>query len=151
MQRQRRIVVIGVLYFLGGHSTGLAQDGNSYLPVDTILQALNFEDFKPDLSPDGKWLAYSLRSPVRARFHPASDRMFSSTGVPTSATGTDVWITNTFTGKSENVTAANGSSWGASWSPDSKLLAFYSDRDGHARVWLYDISSKSVRCLSNSL
>jgi dipeptidyl aminopeptidase/acylaminoacyl peptidase len=151
METQRRFLLMFVVFLLKACSIGLAQDGKPYLPPETILQTLRFDDFAPDLAPDGKWLAYVLRSPLRSRSNQKSIGLFLSTGAPSSAAGTDVWITNTASGKSENVTRANGSNWGVSWSPDSKWLAFYSDRDGHARVWLYDISTKSIRCLSQSI
>ena len=151
MEKQRRLLMILVVFWLKVGSLGLAQEAKPGLPPEAILQALRFDDFEPDLSPDGRWLAYTLRDPLRARLNQKSAGFFSGSGAPTSVSGTDVWITNTATGKSENVTRANGSNWGVSWSPDSKLLAFYSDRDGHARVWLYDTKTKSIRRLSESI
>ncbi|MBS1852801.1 MAG: S9 family peptidase [Acidobacteria bacterium] len=151
MGKQRCLPIILVAFCLRVGSIGLAQQAKPVLPAETILQAPRFDDFEPDLSPDGKWLAYTLRDPVRTRLDQNSNGFFSDTGAPTSVAGTDVWITNIATGKSENVTLGKGSNWGVSWSPDNKLLAFYSDRDGHARVWLYDASNKSIRRLSKSI
>jgi len=56
--------------------------------------------------------------------------------VPWSAT--NVWITNTRTGQSKNLTQSKGSAWDPVWSPDGKTLAFYSDLDGAAHLWIWD-------------
>lgn len=151
MRKESHFVVVLVVFCVRVCLLGFAQQARSTLPPEEVLQASTFDDFEPALSPDSKWLAYTLLDPSRARLTQKSDGYFSDTGAPTSAAGTDVWITNTVTGKSENVTLAKGSNWGVSWSPDSKWLAFYSDRDGHARVWLFDAQTKSIRRLSESV
>ena len=37
-----------------------------------------------------------------------------------------------------NLTSGKGSSWNPVWAPDNGSLAFYSDRDGAARLWIWD-------------
>ena len=150
-KRQRRFVGTLVAACLVICLRGFAQRIQSALRPENILQAVTFDDSRPDLSPNGKWLAYTLRDPVRARLGGNANRFFSDTGTPTAESGTDVWITDTDSGRSQNLTFAKGSNWGGAWSPDSKLLAFYSDRDGNVRVWIYNTETKAMSRVSESM
>lgn len=111
------------------------------LSVEDAASAVSFGTPKNpvDLSPDGKRVAYVLQDPRKQR-RPSEgeDRSFSSTGVPFDFIGCDVWIADVKTGRSRNLTRGRGTSWGPSWSPDGRRLAFYSDRDGAARLWVWD-------------
>ena len=100
------------------------------LPPEEVLKAVTFGESRPMLSADGTWVAYTLKDPRRVSITDAhSQRFFLPTGAPSFAAGTDVWITNTDSGESRNLTGANGANWGGSWSPDGSALAFYSDRE----------------------
>jgi dipeptidyl aminopeptidase/acylaminoacyl peptidase len=122
------------------------------LPPDEILKALTFGESRPTLSADGTWVAYTLKDPRPVLVTDGhSDRFFLTTGAPSFAAGTDVWITNTDSGESRNVTGSNGANWGVSWSPDGNTLAFYSDRDGRARLWIYDLKKQDIRRLSEAV
>ncbi len=130
----------------------LGQKSFQELPPEEVLQTFAFGDFRPDLSPSGGWLAYTLQDPRRTlQGKENSQRFFSVTGAPVAAAGTDVWITNTDSGESRNLTLGKGANWGASWSPDGKALAFYSDRDGQARVWIYDMEKKTIRRIAEGI
>ncbi|HKE58659.1 MAG TPA: prolyl oligopeptidase family serine peptidase [Pyrinomonadaceae bacterium] len=90
------------------------------------------------LSPDGQLLAYTLRDTKRIRL-----------GDPSQATsiynkGTDVWITYTRTGESKSLTQAVGNNWCGVWSPDGNSLAFFSDRDGDIRLWVWKRDSAQI-------
>jgi len=110
------------------------------LPVEAAASALKFERSPIDISPDGRWVAYVLKNPrLKEPQTETSDQVrFSRTGVPYLYWGCDVWITNTQSGESKNLTEYKGTSWAPRWSPDSSLLAFYSDRNGIAQLWTWE-------------
>jgi dipeptidyl aminopeptidase/acylaminoacyl peptidase len=65
--------------------------------------------------------------------------------------GCNIWFTPTGGGGSRNLTATGGNNWAPSWSPDGKLLAFCSDRDGASRVWLWNRGDGTVRRASETI
>ncbi len=136
-----KIILGVVLAGLACHHL-LAQDrGRSNvlepLRLDDVLSARRFPFLTPSsLSPDSQWLAYTVQEPRRAD-RLSAGRQFTNTGVPSSQVGCDVWLTNTKTQESTNLTNGKGTSWGPVWSPDGRYLAFYSDRDGQEHLWLW--------------
>jgi dipeptidyl aminopeptidase/acylaminoacyl peptidase len=102
------------------------------------------------LSPDGEWVAYTLQDPVR-RGSPGETGhlVFSASGAPQTITGCDVWAVSTKSGEAVNLGAESATSWGPVWSPDSRLLAFYSDRKGQVGLWIWDRATRSIREVPN--
>jgi dipeptidyl aminopeptidase/acylaminoacyl peptidase len=91
--------------------------------VPTIDQSLNFRSgSNPRISPDGRYVAY----------------MVQETNWEENAFETEIWVHSAITGERYQLTSGKKSSWAPAWSPDSKVLAFLSDRDGKAQ--LYTIS-----------
>jgi dipeptidyl aminopeptidase/acylaminoacyl peptidase len=119
------------------------------LPVDAVLSARTFPRTSPSLSPDGKWIAYSLIEPAKVLQPIAGAEYFTETGTPTWAIGCDVWVTDLETGKSTNLTGSKGANWGPVWSPNGRYLAFYSDRSGKSNLWVYDAMALSLRSVSD--
>jgi dipeptidyl aminopeptidase/acylaminoacyl peptidase len=123
------------------------------LKIDDALGALSLAGRSPiHLSPDGKWVAYTLEDP-RRRKSTGEQRYFyySRTGASQAATACDVWITNTQSGESRNLTGSKGTSWDPAWSPDGRMLAFYSDRSGLAHLWTWDRESGRLRQVSDAI
>ena len=121
------------------------------LPIEAIAKA-NYLGTIVDLSPDGQWVAYTIRD--RTKTESAQDEIydaFSRTGVPPVGRGVNVWISSTTTNESRNLTDHQGNNWGPSWSPDGKYLAFYSDRNGQAQLWLWDRSTGKSRLAAEAV
>jgi dipeptidyl aminopeptidase/acylaminoacyl peptidase len=51
------------------------------------------------------------------------------------------------------VTLGQGDNWLPSWSPDSRLLVFFSDRDGsgQAKLWVWDTASTTLKQITDML
>jgi dipeptidyl aminopeptidase/acylaminoacyl peptidase len=103
-----------------------------------------------DVSRDGRWIAYTVDEPGRRRTRGARRYQYhTSTGAPVGVEACDVWIVDTASGESRNLTEGQGSSWGPAWSPDGRSLAFFSDRGGRARLWIWEASSGRMRPVSD--
>jgi dipeptidyl aminopeptidase/acylaminoacyl peptidase len=134
-------------------SSSPGQKNSTPLPTNEVIKALTFVDITPiNLSPGDAWVAYTLRS--RRKSEPPTEERyirFTRTGVPVKMVGCDVWITNTRTDESKNLTEGKGSSWSPVWSPDGNRLAFFSDRSGQANLWVWEKSSGTLRQVSDAI
>jgi dipeptidyl aminopeptidase/acylaminoacyl peptidase len=121
------------------------------LSIETALAQPSFPPYTPLLlSPDGKWVVYSLRVPARIG-RPVGTSWFESTGVPSTAEGGRVRITELRTGRTLAVGNETATNWGPSWSPDGRYLAFYSNADGRARLWVRETASGRTRRVSDAI
>jgi len=109
-------------------------------PAAAQKRAITFDDFlalkvvsDPQLSPDGKWVAYTVATPSLQ-----DNRNVSR-----------VWVVEVTTGKSRQLTGGPGSDRQPRWSPDGKTLAFISTREGGAQVWLLPIAGGDARKVSS--
>lgn len=119
------------------------------LQVRDVLAIKRFPDLvQVDLSPDGKWIAFTLQNPLRTA-STSGTQYFSATGVPRGQRGTDIYVTEVLTTRMTAVTSGAGASWAPTWSPDGRTLAFFSDRDGQVRLWVWDRTRRSARRVSS--
>src|SRR6185503_9728577 len=109
-------------------------------PLAAQRRAITFEDFialknvsDPQLSPDGKWVAYAVSVPS----------LQDNRGI------SRVWVAELATGRSRQLTGGPGSDRQPRWSPDGKTLAFISTREGGAQVWLLPVGGGDARKLSS--
>ena len=90
-------------------------------------RAIAFDDLasfdrisEPAISPDGRWVAYTLAQPDLAA------NRFSQ----------NVWIVSALGDSGPRQITSTGSNSRPQWSPDSNKLAFLSDRGGAAQVYV---------------
>lgn len=89
------------------------------ITIDDYFQILSVHD--PQLSPDAKWVAYSVDKAI----------------LKTDKNETRIWMISTSGSDAIPLTAEGVSSSHPRWSPDGKFLAFLSDRNGRpTQVWL---------------
>jgi len=87
----------------------------------TVEQSLNLKTAgSPRISPDGRFVAYTV----------------SETNWEENSFDTQIWMAMTSTGERYQLTHSKKSSSGPRWSPDSKRLAFLSDRDGNQQIYM---------------
>ena len=141
-----------LLYVLTLSVCGIAQTTKPF-DVRDALGVLSFANRMPiSLSPDGEWVAYTVQDDRKVGGTKDERYMFyTPTGAFTEAIGCDVLVTNTRTGESRNLTQGKGTSSSPVWSPDGKLLAFYSDRTGIERLWIWNRITGEMRQLSDAI
>ncbi|MEK6289717.1 MAG: S9 family peptidase [Acidobacteriota bacterium] len=87
----------------------------------TVEQSLNLKTAgSPRISPDGRYVAYQVQK----------------TNWEENAFETEIWIAVIATSECYRLTNAKKSSTNPQWSPDSKRIAFISDRDGKRQIYL---------------
>jgi dipeptidyl aminopeptidase/acylaminoacyl peptidase len=86
-----------------------------------------------------------------ARSIVGGDPSYFEHGVPRRDIGGQIWAANWKTGETRNLTGTTGSNWMPVWSPDSRYLAFLSDRDGQARVWLWNGENGQIERASDEI
>jgi dipeptidyl aminopeptidase/acylaminoacyl peptidase len=88
----------------------------------------------PALSPDAKWVAYTLRE----------------TNWDDNTYETEIWVAETSGGGPRQLTNGRKSSNAPAWSPDSTRLAFGSDREDKRQIYLIDLRGGEAVKLTSS-
>ncbi|HYL64935.1 MAG TPA: S9 family peptidase, partial [Candidatus Methylomirabilis sp.] len=103
------------------------------ITIDDYFQILSVHD--PQLSPDAKWVAYSVDKAI----------------LKTDKNETRIWMVPTSGGEAIPLTAEGVSSSHPRWSSDGKFLAFLSDRNGLPKqVWLLNRLGGEAQRLTNT-
>ena len=106
--------------------------------ASTATRLISIDDYfqirdvgQPELSPDGQWVAYTVRTKM----------------LKEDKNETRIWMVSTHGGDPLPMTAEGVSSGHPRWSPDGKYLAFTSARDGgKSQVWLLNkLGGEAVR------
>ena len=106
-----------VLLWMAGIST-FAQESAKHPISFTDLISMH-RVAEPQVSPDGKWVAYTVATPDMEANRNASN----------------IWIVAT-AGSAEMQLTRSGHDSSPVWSPDGKMLAFISSRSGNSQVYL---------------
>lgn len=109
------------------------------LPAQTETRPLRIDEFlaldrvaDPQISPDGRWVAYTL-----VTTHLEADRRRS-----------DVWLVPAGGGRGRRVSTDSLGGSGARWSPDGSALAYVSSRGATPQVYLYAVATRRTRRLT---
>ena len=103
------------------------------------------------LSPDGKYLAYTVINPERQSVLPEETigvSHFLPTGALKEYRNSEVWVTNIRTEESYKLGSDTGIDWAPRWSPDGRYVAFCSDRMGAPQLWVWDRTENKQRRIS---
>src|SRR5689334_9851850 len=100
----------------------------------TIEQSVSMKGVgSPRISPDGRYVGYQERT----------------TDWEQNAFVNQLWIAVTATGERYQLTSGKKSSYSPQWSPDSKRLAFVSEREGKPQLYLISPSGGEAFKLTN--
>jgi dipeptidyl aminopeptidase/acylaminoacyl peptidase len=133
MQSMRRMaVVIGSAVLALGLAAGVRAQ-------NAARHAITFEDLmrmqrvhEPQISPDGKWVAYTVTTP----------------DLEANRNNHNIWLVATAGGAAVQLTRS-GRDTSPVWSPDGKTLAFLSARSGESQVYLLAMDGGEARALTS--
>ena len=109
----------------------LAQQNPKPFAINDLLVVRRVGD--PQLSPDGKWIAFTIADTDKA----ANKRT------------TQIYLLSADGGEHRQLTRETSSSSSPRWSPDGKKLAFISSREGGPQIWLLEVSTGQVQKVSS--
>jgi dipeptidyl aminopeptidase/acylaminoacyl peptidase len=132
MIRKSVRTALGTLVLVCWGAVGLAAQ-------DTAKHPITFEDMiqmhrvgTPQISPDGKWVAYAVATPdMNANRH-----------------ASNVWLVATGGGEPIQLTQSGHDS-APVWSPDGKTLAFLSSRDGTSQVYVLPMNGGEAHAVTH--
>ncbi len=130
-----RLTVFSVVLAIAPHL--LAQHPSTALRPITIDDYFQIREVRdPQLSPDGKWVAYSVKTAL-LKDDKNEER---------------IWMVPAAGGEAIPLTAEGVSSSHPRWSPDARFIAFLSARnEGKTQVWLLNRLGGEAQRLTNTL
>ena len=130
MQRVIARLIIFVLSLAAVAAAKTAQPPKPFT-IDDLIKTRRVSD--PQVSPDGRLVAYTITDTDKA----ANKRL------------TQIYLISVDGGEARQLTNEKQSSSAPRWSPDGRLLAFVSARDGESQIWTMDVESGEAKKISN--
>ena len=129
MRRFHRYLGLALIAFAGPVAARDFRYGQNYKPftVADLLSVRRVAD--PQISPDGRWLAYTISDTDRS----ANKRL------------TQIYIVSIDGGSPRQLTSGALSAMSPRWSPDGKAIAFVRPADGSAQIWTVDVQTGDLK------
>ncbi len=124
-----RSVVVGALVLSDGFAIAAQEAAKHPITFDDMIKMHRVAE--PQISPDGKWVAYTVATPDMDANRNASN----------------IWIVPTSGGAPSQLTQSGHDS-SPVWSPDGKALAFLSSRSGDSQVYLLSLEGGEAQRLT---
>src|SRR5216683_1791561 len=124
-----RCELLGVLLLGAGLAVSAQQAAKHSIAFDDMIKLHRIAE--PKVSPNGKWVAYTVTTPD----------METNRGV------SNIWVVATTGGAAMQLTQSGHDS-SPVWSPDGKTLAFLSSRSGDSQVYLLSMEGSESHALT---
>jgi dipeptidyl aminopeptidase/acylaminoacyl peptidase len=125
-----RSSLAGALLLLCGSAIAAQEAAKHPITFDDMIKMHRVAE--PQISPDGKWVAYTVATPD----------MDANRNV------TNIWIVSTSGGAPPAQLTQSGHDSSPVWSPDGKTLAFLSSRSGDSQVYLLSLEGGEAQRLT---
>lgn len=123
-------IAAAVLVFAASLSAVRAADLKPLTPGDIWkLKAVG----EPQLSPDGKWIAYTV----------------STTDFEKNSRNSDIYVVSSDGGEPRRMTTSEKRDDTPAWSPDGATLAFISARSGDAQIYVLPVAGGEARAVTD--
>ncbi len=122
------VVVIGIVALAVAAS---AQQAKRAITFDDLIAMHRVAE--PQISPDGKWVAYSVGTP----------------DVQANRTARNLWIVASSGSEAPRQLTRSGRDSHPRWSPDGKRIAFVSTRDGSPQIYLINLEGGEATKVTN--
>jgi dipeptidyl aminopeptidase/acylaminoacyl peptidase len=129
MQRSRLVYLGLFLVALTSRPPALAADKRP-MTVEDLFRFRRVAD--PQISPDGKSVAYTL----------------TTVDLPGNRTTTNIWLASTGDGERRALTNSTKHDRHPRWSPDGSQILFESDRSGESQLWIISVHGGEARQLT---
>jgi dipeptidyl aminopeptidase/acylaminoacyl peptidase len=122
--------LVCAVFLCSAFVAGAQEAGKHPIAFDDLIRMHRVSEAQ--VSPDGKWVAYTVATPDMEANRSASN----------------IWIVPTAGGAEMQLTHS-GHDMSPVWSPDGKTLAFLSSRDGNSQVYLLPMDGGEARGLTH--
>ena len=127
----KRLAVSLSIILIALVTASLAQAQSKPFTINDLLQIRRVGD--PQLSPDGRWVAYTI----------------SDLNMEANRRVTQIYLISLDGGEPKQLTNAPQSSSTPRWSPDGKRIAFISAREGGPQVWTIEVATNEQKKITN--
>src|ERR1044071_23410 len=131
MKRLIASLIVTLLSLQTAFANGKAVQPPKPFTIDELIKIHRVAG--PQISPDGRWIAYTITDTDKA----ANKRT------------SQIYLIAVDGGDARQLTSDKQSASAPRWSPDGRTLAFISARDGDEQVWTIDAESGEMKKISN--
>jgi dipeptidyl aminopeptidase/acylaminoacyl peptidase len=116
--------------------------------IEDFIKLKSFPIEMPvSVSSDGKQVAYTVQDGARIGVVTDPESLDERPGSGRLSRGCEVWIADIQSGKQVRISDPASSSWGPAWSPDGRMVAYFSDSGGRSRAWVWERDTQRAKAI----